>query len=508
MKKHRILALLLMGLLLLPSVLTSCSESPVQSEEETTATSEVIKSPADVEAAPETAEETEDDGKTKYAPDLPEKTFDGYAFRIVSRDDDMHRYNVHTRDLYAEEMTGDAITDAVFKRNAEICETYDIEIVVETHSETTNESTPNNLVQNSVMADSDDFDLLATHMINGANTALKNVFLSYNHLQNIDLSKPYWNQSAHKAFSVGNKTYLALSDMCFSSNDNTHCMFFNKKLAEDHNLENLYDTVKENKWTYDKFRTLVSNVSMDLDGDGQWTQEDLYGYFIGGGSTLINWMFAADLHVAAKDEQNIPYLDFYSEKTVDAYNWTYELYNSDDSYYIASWVNSEIPKMFAADKALFLTTQIGVAEDLRDMESDFGVLPYPKYDENQETYYHYVDGHATIMAVPKTVRDTECTGTILEALAYLSYKDVLPWYYDVLMTKKNVRDEASGEMIELIYDTRAFDFAYVYDNFTLSFAFQYKCEGNVADLSAYYKGTERATTKTLERIVKNFDKFD
>lgn len=492
-------AALALALLMLFLSMASCSESAVN--EETTAAEQTPT----VSAGPEAAltEETveEDDGKTAYAPELPERDYGGFAFRIISRDDDMHSYPVHTRDLYAEEMNGDAINDSVYERNSLIEETYNVTIKLETHSETTNESTPNTLVQNSVMAGSDDYDLLTTHIINGGNSVLKNIFLNFNNIDYVDLSKPYWNQGALNAFTIGTKTYLALSDLCFSSNDNTHCMVYNKELAKNYNVGDIYEIVKNNEWTYDKFRTMCENVSNDTNGDGKMTEDDLYGYFIGGGSGLINWMFAADLHVMAKDENNLPYLDFFSEKTVDAYTWTYNLHHSDDSFYIASWVDKKVPIIFGGDHALFMTTQIGVIEDLRDMESDFGVLPYPKWSAEQETYYHYVDGHAAIMAVPKTVGDIERTGILLEALSYESYKSVLPLYFDVMVTKKNVRDEQSGEMLELIYNTRAFDLAYVYDNFTLSFAFQSQSEANNPDLASYYARQEKALNKTMERNI-------
>ncbi|MBO4931687.1 MAG: hypothetical protein J6I42_05840 [Clostridia bacterium] len=491
---------LALALLMLLSAFASCSESEVNTPE-TTAGEQTPTVSADPEAALTEEETVEDDGKAAYAPELPERKYEGYAFRIVSRDDDMHTYPVHTRDLYAEEMNGDAINDAVFERNSMIQETYDIVIKLETYSETTSETTSNTLVENSVMAGSDDYDLLTTHMIYGANSVLKNVFLNYNNMEYVDLTKPYWNQSAHPAFSVGDKTYLALSDLCFSSNDNTHCMVYNKELAKNYNVGDIYEIVKSNEWTYDKFRTMCENVSNDTNGDGQMTEEDVYGYFIGGTSGLINWMFAANLHVMAKDENNLPYLDFFSEKTVDVYTWMYDLYQSNDSYCISSWVDPQVPVVFSGDHALFMTTQIGVIEDLRDMESDFGVLPYPKWTAEQETYYHYVDGHAAIMAVPKTVNDIERTGILLEALAYESYKSVLPLYFDVMMTKKNVRDEQSGEMLELIYNTRAFDFAYVYDNFTLSFAFSNQATANNPDLASYYAKQEKAITKIMDRNI-------
>lgn len=498
----RVLALTL-ALLLAAAPFSSCSESGANPETPDQ-TAGNVPDPAAEEAAPEEAA----DGREQYAPDLPDRTYDGFSFRIMSRDDSMHTYPVHTRDLRVEELTGEALNDAVFARNTKIEDAYNVKIVLYTENETVSETTPNNLVEASVMADSDEYDMLATHMIYGANSAVKHVFLNYRDLDMVDLSKPYWNQAAQTAFSVGDNAYLALSDFCFSSNDNTHCMVFNKKLADDFGIEDLYETIREGKWTYDRFAELAEAVSVDANGDGKMTEDDVFGYFIGGGSGMINWMFAAGLHVTAKDEENVPYLDFFSEKAVSVYEWEYDLAHRDCTYYVSSWVSPDVPRIFSADHALFMTTQIGVIEDLRTMEADFGVLPYPKWDEAQNTYAHYVDGHATIMAVPKTVRDLEREGILLEALSYESYLSCLPIYYDVLMTKKNVRDEQSGEMLELIYQTRAFDFAYVYDNFGLSFTFQYQVERDAPDLASYYQKNEKVSKKMIEKNIKAYQEND
>ena len=75
---------------------------------------------SDPTAAAETVPEETTDGREKYAPSLPANNYEGYSFRIISRDDSMHTYPVHTRDLIAEEQTGEALHDAVFARNAKI----------------------------------------------------------------------------------------------------------------------------------------------------------------------------------------------------------------------------------------------------------------------------------------------------------------------------------------------------------------------------------------------------
>jgi hypothetical protein len=50
---------------------------------------------------------------------------------------------------------------------------------------------------------------------------------------------------------------------------------------------------------------------------------------------------------------------------------------------------------------------------------------------------------------------------IIEELSYLSYKDILPVYYDVVLNVKLVRDEESVEMLKILFDSKVFDPAYV-----------------------------------------------
>lgn len=505
MKSKNRIYMQMLGLILaittVMSVTASCSDNPDSPTSDSTQPSDTQSS----EDNADTVEETEN--VEQYAPILPDEKYD-YEFRILTRDDGMHPYAAHTRDVIAEEVTGVGINDAVYYRNLAIEEKYGIKIVMESYPETVSENTTNNLVEKSVMADSDDYDLLLTHMINGGTSAAKNVFLNWNDLPYVDFSKPYWNSNAYDAFSVGEKTYLALSDMCVSSNDNTHCMIFNKNLASSIGTENLYDLVYNNQWTFEKFGSLVADVSLDLNGDSKMDTNDRYGYLIAGTSGLINWLFAAGEHVTSKDESNYPVLSIYNERTISAYEWIYSLATSENAFTTASWVETNGVNMFIADQALIMSTQVGMIEHLRNMDSDFGILPYPKFDEAQENYAHYVDGHATIMAIPKTVSDLDRTGIFLEAISYEAYKTVLPQYYDVMMMNKYVRDEDSRAMFEIVYNTRAFDFAYVYDNFGLSFVFSTLIGNKDKNFSSYYAKYEKIENLAINKVIKQYEKGD
>ena len=103
--------------------------------------------------------------------------------------------------------------------------------------------------------------------------------------------------------------------------------------------------------------------------------------------------------------------------------------------------------MFLNDQALFYVHGLGSAQMYRDMKSDFGVIPTPKLDDSQESYFITPDATKR-MGVPTTVTDLTRTSVILEALAYESYMNLRPSYYDTMLKYKYLRDDESIEMLD------------------------------------------------------------
>ena len=112
---------------------------------------------------------------------------------------------------------------------------------------------------------------------------------------------------------------------------------------------------------------------------------------------------------------------------------------------------------FANDRAFFLTGQIKTSGQLRSMESEFGILPFPKLDENQDEYYTYITGNNLMMTIPSTNRDPETTAAIIDALTYRSYETVLPVYYENKVGQKGLRNDDSIEMLDIIRSGRGID---------------------------------------------------
>ena len=60
------------------------------------------------------------------------------------------------------------------------------------------------------------------------------------------------------------------------------------------------------------------------------------------------------------------------------------------------------------------------------------------------------------------IADVEFVGTITEAMAAESYKQVIPAFYETALLTKFTRDNESQEMIELILSNVKFDFGNIY----------------------------------------------
>ncbi len=106
---------------------------------------------------------------------------------------------------------------------------------------------------------------------------------------------------------------------------------------------------------------------------------------------------------------------------------------------------------------------MGAIPGFREMESDFGILPYPKLDANQDGYFHTVAPYnSQFICVPLVQDDVERTGVITEALAYHGQKIVNDAYYDVNLVGQSARDEESSEMLDIVFDSLVFDIGYFY----------------------------------------------
>ena len=180
-------------------------------------------------------------------------------------------------------------------------------------------------------------------------------------------------------------------------------------------------------------------------------------------------------------------------------------FSGNDSALMVS--SGDLQKIFQEDRALIFAHDLRTSAKLRDMETDYGIVPYPKYDAQQEKYYSTATDIFSLMLFPSTVSDLDFVGCVTEAMCAVSSAKVIPAYYDIALKDKYNRDVQSAEMLDIIRDSLIFDVGYL-NSFALSTAGhlfgQLVREGRTDFASAYAKN-EKVYLKKLEKMLEAYE---
>ena len=437
-------------------------------------------------------------------PELPVRDLDGYTFRIISRSEasNAHWWNL---DISAEELTGDPINDAVFTRNAAVEEKYNISIV----------NIPSagilDRVRTAVRAGSDDFDLVVFNLASGQETlAQEGMLYDLKSVPYVDLTRRWWDQRAIEQLTIGGRLFFTTSDLTIRDKDAAVVILFSKTLAQNHELPNLYQMVDNGTWTMDAMFDMMRLATVDLSGDGNITHEDQVGLLTQRSHALMLFNASGERTVSL-DSDGFPELTIHNERAIRVVDFIREMHGSQVYAFNAERTHGLFPDifddfqipMFASDRALFYHANMNRVSLLRSMETDFGILPPPKFDENQQNYYVGVESWcASAVSIPISVPDIDITGLILEALTFESRYTLIPAYYHINLITRFARDEESHAMIDLIFDNRVYDLGEVYRWANVRDFFHDTVSiGGAQSLTVFYERSARMINRQIELTV-------
>ncbi len=470
--------------LLMSMLLASCGETAVGSQTETSADTES-------EQMTETAESLE----------LPSGlSFDDAEFTFLTQDPTKMTWANPQLDVESE--TGDVLNDSIYRRNRAVEELLKVKI------SGVEEEGYDNTAKNIILAGDDTYDIIQITDRTGLVYAQEGLIYSINDLKYVDLDKPWWSQTLNAALSVGGKQYFAYGDYNLTTYDYTHVLVFNQDVAAKHSLGNIYDLVFDGKWTYDTYSELTKKTTYDLNGDSKMDENDIYGLFSQPKHVLPCFWIAANVQSINKDQDDIPVFDLdKNEKFQQVIERIFGITWDDETWYFNQAGRNDdntLTQMFVSGHALMMDTSFFLISNLRDMDSDFGIIPFPKYDESQANYLSRVEG-GMVTIIPKTNNKLEMTGAVLEALAYESRETVIPAYYDIALKGKYARDPESVEMLDLIFAGRIYDLGDTYWCMTLRDGiFQDMFKANDRDYSSIIAGVKPKIESEIQKTVEAF----
>ena len=444
--KKRLLALLLAAILLSSA---ACSDTTA---EDSAASSEPT---AEVSAA----EATETEAETEFPADNLPADLDFAASSV-------HTYGweeVAIIEFFAEELNGDVVNDAVFQRNQMVEERLNVKLEYTlAPGNNANHQAWANSVINSTMAGDGAYDIVAGYSMAGTLLAYNRVLHNLTDLPYLDFDMPWWPSSLMDKAVCDGKLYFCSGDISTNMISMLYAMYFNKTVATNHDLGNLYDLVYEGTWTIDKMIELASLCYVDANGDGTRDPMDHFGFIT---QPVYNdpFFFASGLSTTTVGDDGLPMIspEFSGEKTQALLTKMVEMYQQ-PGLYLADYTAEgyeHARNAFMEDRALFFDTEISYATNyLRSSEASYGILPMPKYEESQESYHTAMSFPYTLYGIPTDVKNPEMSAAVLECMASESYRSVSPALFEVALKVKFSSDDDAGRMYDIIRGSANFDF--------------------------------------------------
>lgn len=437
--------------------------------------------------------------KVDHLEEIPKVDFGGDKIRLIVQSAS-DRPNLHT-----EEETGEIINDLLIARDRKVSEMFNCGFEYKDYE---GRDVLYRELTTLITAGEDAYDIVITTLVNNGvgELAAGGMLHDLSSLDALSLDSEWWISSMTETMTFGDKLYALAGPMALCYCYSPYALFANLNMAEDFKLDSFYDLVLSGKWTLDSMSRAMKDIYADLNSSGAVDLEDRFpltvtdesgnAFFIGCGQRM------------SKKTNTSVELIIDSPKSIDILDRLNAMMKPDEvlrTDKIAIGSSDMKTRLFINSQALLCAApmQWGVL-NFRDMKDDYAILPYPKADENQDEYYSHINSYFPVAsAIPVTCARADEVASVMEALAYISNRDILPKINSVVLKEKIARDEHSKAMLDIIYGNMVVDFNCVFNLAnTSSMVRVYSIGGSENFASAYASVKPQAETALADLFAK------
>ena len=387
--------------------------------------------------------------------------YDGYDFRILSINRGSHYYFMldgetgFANEVWYEEDSAEAQQHSVFTRNTLASELLDITISPVWGGGTYE---IDSLIKTLVKSGSDDFDMTIGSQCRSLPLATEGYFRNLTEIETLDLGEEWWDQEYINTFIYKNKyLFTVCGDYNIFDDYATPVVFYNKQVLDNYNLDDPADLVDAGTWTIDAMMDYVGKVTSDISGDGKLDENDVWG-MTDNNIYMFHFATGCNLHLSALDDEGVPQVTIDSEQFTNTVQTIFDKIAMSGKCLFTD--NGTCYDLLKDDRALFYYEILAGINLLRDMESDFSLLPTPKLNEEQESYGSLAQGiYLTVVSVPLSAKNVDRTGIIMNVLGGMSTDTVDAALHEVVLGPKLFREKRTRDMLTYALENRKYDWA-------------------------------------------------
>lgn len=431
--------------------------------------------------------ETKPDQTTAAEPEIEDTVPKDLSYKSLSDDERTitfyvrNNLDIFKNELCVEELDGDILNEAVHYRNIDVENRLGVKFnqITQTGSELTSAewNAWNEVLSTAVLNNTHEIDATAFHSYCGSVLATQNIYMNLYTCDTesgngyIDLGKPWWNQLSIDELSYAGALFMMGGSLLTTETQRTFCIYFNKKLFSEqfagYDYNDFYKMSNDGDWTIDQLILYAGNCYVDNGEAGEIDDGDVVGWkFVTGDATMSTWVYAMGLKFTERDEMTgeikLSYIN--DPQIVNIFEKVQELYGNNPTALIASSKGEYTLTDFSQGNVLFTDAYLAYGADLRDTTIEYGILPIPKLNEEQENYYTNCVGHASMLGILSnlTPERTKMVTATIEVMAAETYKQVLPVYYSKVLQGLYSKDQPDAEQYDKILTTVVMDLAYTF----------------------------------------------
>lgn len=402
---------------------------------------------------------------------LPTLDFGGETVTILSLERLNPSISFYETEFTVEDLNSNAVNDSIYNRELFVEDRLGVEINNVKVESVTNE------IDKVLNSGDDTYDgfVHVNHIL--SNYIFQDYLTDLYTVDYLDFTKPWWSEKFNSEAEIFGQLYLSTGSLCLSLIKNAYVVFYNKSIANNYaksipELADLYGLVDSGEWVFDKFVEIGGGIYEDLNGNSIRDLEDVYGIAYDNYYQIDAIWSGFDLNVFSRTDDGWFEMDVNTDKVFTALekisDMLYETKGSmsnnvgatpDESY------SSDFAELYFANGTnLFFVDRIGYTEKdtIRNMQDDYGILPFPKYDENQKEYYSFPFDFFGSIGIPVSNTNPEIVGAVFEAMASYSYRDTVPAYLDIVLKGQYMSDPESRRMVDIVVDGIMIDAAWIY----------------------------------------------
>ncbi len=435
----------------------------------------VTESSEEMSEAESSAEESLPEEQS-YVPDIYDgKDYAGRTFTVFStyaESDPVFEF-VYNEDL-DEELLSESVNLAIKARNDKVYDKLGVEIKEEFFRSGRYGNEVLSQVRSHISGGLDEYSLYSLCLYDCATLATEGELYDLNGLENLNTKNPWWEQYFNDTVSIFGKLYFTIGDMTFNTMGSIHCIYYNADLIRSLGLEDPIDVANAGKWTIDKaIEYSKQYVNDSAEPEGRMDYKDEFGWG-GQDSDAYFLLYGTGVRAFSAEDAENAVLSINNETTINTIEKCKELMKGEwycrgnDYFSVTSAPMDLIQDAFEEGRCMFFSHSLYRTISL-DMNDEFGILPLPKYNEEQDEYYSMLStwrSNAYCIAANLSEEDAEFSAAVLDVLGYYSWKEhgdsVCTNYYQKTLKNQKLVTEKSEAMLDLIYQSVGCDLAGIF----------------------------------------------